>query len=90
VASRNYPKEADFRKLADRIRLGTKTVVSRSPRKKFKPHTPLTLPPRVVSSIARTGTDRGLGLPPPESKHSTKPAELLRFRPINGSTTIPS
>jgi hypothetical protein len=41
MASRNYPKEADFRKLADRIRLGTKTVVSLSPSKKFKPHTPL-------------------------------------------------
>lgn len=41
MAARNYPKESDFKKLADRIRLGTKTVVSLSPRKKFKPHTPL-------------------------------------------------
>ena len=41
MAARHYPKESDFRKLADRIKLGSKAVVNLSPRARYKLDTPI-------------------------------------------------
>lgn len=41
MAARHYPKESDFGKLADRIKLGSKAVVNLSPRARYKLATPI-------------------------------------------------
>jgi hypothetical protein len=41
MAARHYPKESDFKQLAERIKLGSKTVVNLSPRARYKLKTPI-------------------------------------------------
>jgi hypothetical protein len=41
MAARHYPKESDFKRLAERIKLGSKTVVNLSPRARYKLKTPI-------------------------------------------------
>jgi hypothetical protein len=41
MAARHYPKESDFEQLAERIKLGSKTVVNLSPRARYKLKTPI-------------------------------------------------
>jgi hypothetical protein len=41
MAARHYPKESDFRALADLIELGSKAVVNLSPRARYKLDTPI-------------------------------------------------
>jgi len=41
MAARHFPKESDFKELADAIGLGTKTVVNLSPRARYKLTTPI-------------------------------------------------
>lgn len=41
MAARHYPKESDFKQLAERIKLGSRTVVNLSPRARYKLNTPV-------------------------------------------------
>jgi hypothetical protein len=41
MAARHYPKESDFKRLAERIKLGSKTVVNLSPSARYKLKTPI-------------------------------------------------
>lgn len=41
LAARHYPKESDFKELAEAINLGTKVVVNTSPRARYKLKTPI-------------------------------------------------
>jgi hypothetical protein len=41
MAARHYPKESDFKQLAERIKLGSKTVVNLSARARYKLKTPI-------------------------------------------------
>lgn len=41
MAARHYPKESDFKQLAERIKLGSRSVVNLSPRTRYKLNTPI-------------------------------------------------
>ena len=41
MAARHYPKESDFKQLAERIKLGSKAVLNLSPRARYKLSTPI-------------------------------------------------